>query len=380
MAVSPLLQEVAINMPAVSESRVPVRGITVLDPLPLNSSPPGKRHCSTVPTSSPTTVTVASKHLAPPPVDIPAPASDDRARKLMCTPAKDPDAQWVRAQMAKRVKAVYCDFVREGSFMFTDVHDKRGFLTTPHEDPMGVIAAAISITRAIYTSDTAADVFRPGMYTSLEHDARCNMAAALFIAYKCKSEDSWQGGCMPKAMMSRFVTEIEYPDHYAQSKMPRLLAQAEVNLLSRLPILSLVDCNIHSTVEMQLTQMIKDKLLTATASAAVLSCFGYYHELVTCHTETELVEESCATYSIDATGMAFIAIGAASILSCTCFDHEDIPSTNFKFTDAAGAIASRILSAAVRKDIDRSDIPPNSVQLQMLLSRATILKAQKLLR
>lgn len=341
-------------------------------------SPEGKRHCSGCASSSPTSVT-AMPHasLSRDAVRIPSPVPPN-AENGIGVPAKDPDAIMVRSLMARHVRTIYREFCSQGSFMYTDIYESRGLLSTPMEDPMGVCVAAVSILRAFYTDERARDIFRPGMFMNLHPQARHYMAAALYLAYKAKSEDSWQGGTMTRAVLSRFVTELEYPDAFSRRRMAEIVVEAELNLLNELPILSLLDANIHSVIEYQLGLLMKEPepVVTPTAAIAILSAFGIHYATVSADTETELVEEMCEKHSIGEVAMAFVAVGAALMQGCpSVFDKGDIPGSNLHFSCTSLQIAKRIIAATVRKDIDRSGVTAKSAALIAMTLRTTILAA-----
>lgn len=344
--------------------------------------PRGKRQSSPL-TTSPTTVTAQPSCKSSRSTNA-SPNSSLTFTQIDMEPATDPDAIQARALMAKYIYRVYVDFVAQGHFMYTDVPDQRGLLTSPIEDAMGVMAAAIAMVRAIYHGNTAAEKLKPGMHMSLDKETRHYMAAALFIAYKAKSEDSWKGGSMTRALLSRFVTELEYPDAYSRMQMARIIVQAEANILLLLPTLSLVDGNIHSMVEHRLAEMMNmadskgKQMMPTTAAVAVLSLFGYYYNLVTVHTDTELIERISTTYSMMDAAMGFVAVGAASVAIAPTFEDCDRPSKELKFSRNSVNAAVCIVSAAARKDFQK--YAGVGVHVQALTARSTILHAQAVLQ
>lgn len=293
---------------------------------------------------------------------------------LIGLPSTDHDVIRARSLITKHIRQVYMDFVCEGHFMFTDVFDRNcGLLTTPAEDPMGVVAAATAIMRYHYADAYAKNILRPGMYMELSSDVRHYMAAALFLAYKAKSEDTWSGGMMTRAVLARFVTDLEYPNDESRMRMARFVMQAEVNLLKCLPILSLVDGNIHGVVERQLSHLMQTNLLTPTACMAVLSCMGYYYHHVTAVNDTEAVEELCTTHGMNEVASAFVQIGALSIPCATTFKAEDVPDHRLCFSAASTQCALRIVQAVVHTDFDRTHLPSSSVHLQAMTCRLAVL-------
>ena len=354
-------------------------------------TPRGKRHCSAMGTStasSPTTVTIDPATDISDDPSIPrgtaATVVPELTSCLISKPASDIDSISARALIAKHIRRVYRDFVCEGCFMFTDVFDRScGLLTTPMEDPMGVVAAAITIMRYYYTDKEAKSALRPGMHMGLCPEVRHYMAAALFMAYKAKSEDSWNGGTMTRAVLSRFVSKDEYPNERARSRMAGLVFQAEGNLLIALPILSMVDSNIHGVLEHQLAYLMKPNpetsetpLLTPTACMAILSLFGCFYQLLTESTDTELVEELCAEFGMRDVALAFVQLGAYAIQCALSFERVDRPDSRLQFGCTTSLCAMRIIAAAVRKDFDRSYMPFSSIHLNAMTCRASILSIQ----
>lgn len=344
------------------------------------SSPPFKRHCSpsTSVNSSPATV-ISVPPPTPPPPSISATIIHIPINRIVNKPAMDFAAIAARNAMAKYMRRVYIDFVLAGTFMDSDVDDsKKGLLMSPEEDPMGVVAAAISIMRSLYSGDSAKDVHCKEKFMQLELCARHYMAAALYIAYKAKSEDTWKGGIMSRAIFSRFVTREEYPTAFSRVGITATLVRAEYSLLNALPVFSLIDGNIQSAVESQLDVMMQTSetgeapLVTETASFAVLACFGYYYHVVTCVTDTELVEELCAEHGIGVVAMAFVEIGLASMIASQHFKPHELPDARLVFNRLTSMCALRIISAAVKTDLDRSNAASMHDSLQALTKRSTI--------
>ena len=186
---------------------------------------------------------------------------------------------------------------------------------------------------------------------------------------------------MARAVLSRFVSEIEYPDAYARKLMAGLVAKAEVNILTSLPVLSLIDSNLHSTVENKLWELMDDSKLKYMAVLAILSTFSFYYNLcVATSSDSEVIEELHDMYGIDSVALGFIAIGAASISAMHTFDAIDVPSKDLKFDARAIKAAMRLSSIAVRKDIDRPCLSHAAVRLQALTARSTILHAHAVIQ
>lgn len=342
-------------------------------------SPCHKRHCNSI-TVSPTSVReplVASSDLRGI-VGTPMPAMPDA---FVNKPAKDTDAIKARSLMAQNLYRIYAEFVQAGNFMFTDIFDKSGLLTSPMEDPMGVVTAAVSIMRAFYPEDQARDVLEHGQFMSLDIETRHYMAGALFLAYKAKSEDSWKNGMMTRAVLSRFVTEIEYPTKDSHLKMAPLVVQAEKNILMELPTLSIVDANLHSVIEVQLAYLNQGPkpILSSTASLAVLSCYGRYFHLLTAITDTELLEELCAEFGSADVGMAFVELGVASMHGAQTFEDTDLPDNRLRFNCNSSICALRMLEVALKTGFDKS-YKMASPHIRQLISHHTLLAAQSCLK
>jgi len=295
-------------------------------------------------------------------------------------PATQKDAIEARLIMAREIRSVYINLVVSQTFISTDVFDNEGMLENPLEDPMGVVATAVTTMRLVYPGDKAASALKPGSYMTLETECRCYMAAALFIAYKAKSEDCWVGGSMAEFVLSKFLSKKDFNGNGVDCfKKAEILTNYEVKLLKQYPMFSLIDSNVYSMVECLLWKFMHASSLTRTTVLTILSVFNFYYTLcVTSKSSSEIIETFYSTYGISPIPMGFIIIGALSVDICDNHNKGSTCSSKLVFDEHATEFALQISSRASETNIQSLGTCDNK-RLHTLTSRKTVISVKKLL-
>ena len=308
----------------------------------------------------------------------------------VAAPSRSAGAIQVRAMMAEQIRKVYVSFVSEGHFQFTDMFEQKGLMQCPTEDPMGVVAAAVAIVHYVYNGPEAEDAHAPGMHMHLTRDARHYMAAALFLAYKAKSEDSWHKGNMPAVLLSRFVSELEYQlggygrvyQDLRATKMSRALTECEFHILDRLPTFSLLDFNFQCVFEHQIERLMTPSMsaggtavLSSKAGIAIMSCFGFYYQELLTDRKSESVELHVQERGLQETSAACVAFCCALIYSSGLPAFSNLIDTRLVFSMCQIISAADLLSSVRYKGVDPYLVPPNNPVLRAITSNKTMLHA-----
>lgn len=268
-----------------------------------------------------------------------------------------------RAIMCAKIQDVYSDLVRDRIFMCSDIrnhpHQQR-FLKSSGEDPMGVLAAAQAIIRHAYRGELAENELIPSGHWGLSKHCRHFMAAALFLAYKAKTEDTWgRDDSIPRRVLSKFVTHSEYDDTVPSSRFATFLTHAEMQLLKQLPIHILMECNVHSVVEAHLGVLVERGVMGYSCAFATLSCLGItLNEISTMQTHDSLSQFHGQHHmKVVANGMLCASI--ACVRQCKFVDKHHLPSDDaLRFNADALGVAECTLNALIKHRVVLKHIPP----------------------
>ena len=285
--------------------------------------------------------------------------------------ATDIDAITARALFSRQLLVVYTALVKRGLFSFTDINS--GVVKTTGEDSMGVVTAACSIIRFYYSGDRAALAYDPHSHMGLSIESRHLLAAALFLAYKMKSEDTWRNGQMAYHVLSMFVTALEYPTEDAKRRMPEVVMRTEAILLAQAPVHSLVDGNIASVVEHQLDHLLKKKILTEAVCISILSLLGHVHYRLTAVVDTELIETLCAEFGMHDVACSFVKLCIEITNSCKSFNgNEQVYNINYCNPDTY-RLAITLIKSLLKVHVRLS--PCVHTKLRLMLNRSTLKRA-----
>jgi len=307
---------------------------------------------------------------------------DNGGDATMFASATTPGAITARRLMAIHLQRVVVDFCDQKSFFkLSDVEMPKAqtfLFLSQAEDPMGVASAAIAILRAFYSGNTAVRVLDRGKHMGLKLECRQYMAAALFLAYKAKSEDLWAGGYMSRAVMCAFVTRQEFPDDEACEALAPILCASEMELIMSLPIARLLEHDLYGEIEERLIELKKQKVVDDLSSMAVLSCFARYNHAMhtTLSLNTECLDQIRARVGVKTLGSAFTLIGMLSFVAGVEGMPEDL---NVAFDDLFGE-ADRCVALEIVETVRNTILDPGaSPSTAVLVSTATRNRVAKML-
>lgn len=270
---------------------------------------------------------------------ISSPASDDpvavKARRIMCI----------------KIYMVYIELCSLSSFCSRNVFETGSseFVFNPIIDSMGVCSSACEILRTIYAGDEAEIAFDELQYLHLTLECRVNMAAALFLSYKLKTEDSWSDRSgIAKFVLSKFVSASEFSSQRSFANMSSLMTNTELNLINYLNIHTISEFNIFHLVEYKMEYLLGEKLVTPLASAMAMSVASFYIYFYRCVTHTEMLELLAKSLGIETVVLALVVISIASLASSFTVDVHNLPKAHrIGFDENSMRTAKTILEARV---------------------------------
>lgn len=210
------------------------------------------------------------------------------------------------------------------------------FFVCPHQDPMGVVAAAITISRAV-VDDSVYEVCRLGAQT------RRRLAVVLLIAYKMKSDDAaWVRG-MELDVLRRFYHVDELPTHWdteGLAQEQRAMARLEGVYVSEFSIFRLSECNVQSAFEHHLTSLLSKGVLTGQHTIVMMAAVQFYIHAAAVNTQSDVMAELGKTRSTSDLGLVLLLVVWVSIqLVSTCgLRADDILDRRIVVSDMASTM------------------------------------------
>ena len=265
--------------------------------------------------------------------------------------SEDPVAVKARRIMCIKIYMVYIELCSLSSFCSRNVFETGAseFVFNPIIDSMGVCSSACEILRTIYAGDEAEIAFDELQYLHLTLECRVNMAAALFLSYKLKTEDSWSDRSgIAKFVLSKFVSASEFSSQRSFANMSSLMTNTELNLINYLNIHTISEFNVFHLVEYKMEYLLGEKLVTPLASAMAMSVASFYIYFYRCVTHTEMLELLAKSLGMDTVVLALVVISIASLASSFTVDVHNLPKAHrIGFDENSMRTAKTILEARV---------------------------------
>ena len=264
------------------------------------------------------------------------------------SPARDdPTAIHVRKTIAIKIYSVHAEMCGSSAFTSRNIFvcGAAPFLVHPCCDSMGVASTACEIIRMLYSGNGAHVAFSEGDYLNLSIDCRVKMAAALFLAYKIKSEDTWNAGSrVAQFILGRFVTTREFSTQTMLSKMAAVLTKAEFEILQTLQIHRLSEYNLAALFDYKLTHLLQQELITPLAASMCISVSSFYINFFRCVTQTEFLETMCEKFGIDSVALSLLVVATSTLMSSFIVDFPNIPkSSSFTFDEVSVRLGGEML-------------------------------------
>lgn len=268
----------------------------------------------------------------------------------LSTVGSSSEAIMARSLMCEHIIRAYSRLVDNGTFCQTNICpdcNSTSFLAHPIEDPLGVLAAATSVIRHAYKGDSAAKELQSGSHFNLSKDARHFMAAALFISYKAKTEDTWRASAnIPKLVLTPFITAGDYCDKVSNARLAKYLTEAEVLLLCELPIHTLIEFNAHSVVEVHLWELVARGVIGKTCAFAALSACGIMLNQIVSLSKKDLLSELQSAYPMHVVANGLLRASLGCVATSNEVDKADLPTPDtLSFSKSALFIAESLLNS-----------------------------------
>ena len=242
---------------------------------------------------------------------------------------------------------------------------------------MGVLAAAQAIIRHAYRGELAENELVSGGHWGLSRHSRHFMAAALFVAFKAKTEDTWnRDESIPKHVLSKFVTHQEYDDKAPSAKFATFLTHAEMQLLKQLPIHILMEFNVHSVVEAHLGVLVERGVMGYSCVFAILSCLGIMlNEISTVHTH-DYLSGFHGQHPMRVVANGLLCASMACVVQCKHVDKHHLPRDDaLRFDADALGVAECTLNALVRHKVFLKHVPPGELLVRELVKSSVLARA-----
>jgi len=251
--------------------------------------------------------------------------------------------QFVR--ILSMVRQNYCALCVNGIFTANNMDDKdllkEGRLRAS-QDPMGTMAAAVSIVKWLLTHDHVVD-------HGLGYASRCIGAVALFVAHKVKSEDSWPEGLNIAAkVLGMFFGPCGGNEVHGNSELAALtmtdecmshdLFRWECKLIWHLPMHSLCEENMCAYAEREIYALYDSELMDAEATRVALGRIFVYFYYCVAMLDKDFFED-------EATDMSECDMGLA--LVCCVIHNTEAHAAADKYSAPVQTLARRVIKAVL---------------------------------
>lgn len=180
------------------------------------------------------------------------PATSEPARREVLSqlcfamPTRSGSSRVLLASAANMARDVYVHLVKLCVFSGTDILSNYGALDCPSLDPMGVLFSVQTILRLALTQELLS-------HHNLDLQIRELVATVLMLVYKVRSESYFRhryvsDHSVGTIVMSQFMQSSELPLRNLDAVRSHMM-HLEVEMLNKLPLLSLIDDNPHTGME-----------------------------------------------------------------------------------------------------------------------------------
>lgn len=293
-------------------------------------------------------------------IEVTKPIFMNRIQDIVVTmPSASDMGKQARKLICSLLYRAFFDLCKNGTFGVRDIFEKNTteYVGHPYQDSTGVVFAANEIMRALVTDKNAYMAIDTMAFQSLSFQVRIQAAAALFLAYKTKMEESWSKGAniIPR-VVCKFVTSMEYKSGNVEESVHKTISETELSIMQTLPTYSLMELNICTMVEYKIQQLVEEKILTPLAAIACMSVASFSFYIARCVVETpflEQIEMFCNQYGKNCTADALVLVGVACLVSSFTTDVKDIPCVErLGFHRNNVVVAKKLLSTRLDLSMD----------------------------